>query len=636
MLGATAPLHARCAGRARRQAAPGTRPRAARRGLSRRAADGVRRGAAGGRVVRVPDRLRPRRSDRAVRPARGRRPAAAPADAAAPLGRDDRRPVRPARRGRRCGVAGDPWRRRGRRLPRGRRRPAADRLGAAARGDAPRPRAVGAGRRLPALAGEPLRAAPPGADPARRGGGHRRQRGDGAGGPPAAPDPARPAARGRPRAAGRVRSRAPGAGRGSRGGRPARAARAARRATSCCPGGSTPGWTSRPCSRRWGGWPRRRGPTGCRRCGLAAADPARRRQPGRSRRDRPRRVAAGDRRSPQPTRRRSPSRTSPTSSAVRAACVLPVLSEAAGLPVVEAIAAGTPVVASAVGPLPELVGAAGLLVEPRDAARLAVALATIWSDDRVHDGIAAHRPVSGPRRSAGPGRTSPARPGRSTPPSASKPGRTVTAGRSPRPTRRAAAPQLGEGEAAGVPGATVDALGDRHGRRRLHDLDERLADGQRDFLAVLVEELRRPGHRRLLPGAEDRPAVGRDPRLARADDVRLQAVLVRMAVVERPEMHDHHDHVLGRDPLAVRRVLLLAFHADRAEVRVRGPVVAIHDLVGEVRRADDRRLPAGRPAARRARTARPARRPSPWRRPGRPAAAAPGPSSTGCAGRTAW
>ncbi len=68
--------------------------------------------------------------------------------------------------------------------------------------------------------------------------------------------------------------------------------------------------------------------------------------------------------------------------------VLPVLSEAAGLPVVEAIAAGTPVVASAVGPLPELVGAAGLLVEPRDAARLAVALATIWSDDRVHDGIA--------------------------------------------------------------------------------------------------------------------------------------------------------------------------------------------------------------------------------------------------------
>ena len=50
--------------------------------------------------------------------------------------------------------------------------------------------------------------------------------------------------------------------------------------------------------------------------------------------------------------------------------------------------AGRPVVASAVGPLPELVGPAGLLVEPRDADRLAVALATIWADDDVHDGIA--------------------------------------------------------------------------------------------------------------------------------------------------------------------------------------------------------------------------------------------------------
>jgi glycosyltransferase involved in cell wall biosynthesis len=71
------------------------------------------------------------------------------------------------------------------------------------------------------------------------------------------------------------------------------------------------------------------------------------------------------------------------------AVILPVVSEAAGLPVIEALAAGTPVVASAVGPIPELVGGAGLLVEPGDVDRLAVALATIWADDGVHDGIAA-------------------------------------------------------------------------------------------------------------------------------------------------------------------------------------------------------------------------------------------------------
>ncbi len=71
------------------------------------------------------------------------------------------------------------------------------------------------------------------------------------------------------------------------------------------------------------------------------------------------------------------------------AVVLPVVSEAAGLSAIEAIATGTPVVASAVGPLPELVGAAGLLVEPGDPARLAVALTTIWADDRVHARIAA-------------------------------------------------------------------------------------------------------------------------------------------------------------------------------------------------------------------------------------------------------
>ncbi|MBI3749898.1 MAG: glycosyltransferase [Chloroflexi bacterium] len=66
------------------------------------------------------------------------------------------------------------------------------------------------------------------------------------------------------------------------------------------------------------------------------------------------------------------------------AVILPVLSDAAGLPVIEAIACGTPVVATAVGPLPELIGPAGLLVGPGEQDRLAVALATIWADDGVH------------------------------------------------------------------------------------------------------------------------------------------------------------------------------------------------------------------------------------------------------------
>jgi glycosyltransferase involved in cell wall biosynthesis len=71
------------------------------------------------------------------------------------------------------------------------------------------------------------------------------------------------------------------------------------------------------------------------------------------------------------------------------AAVHPVVSDAAALPVLDALAAGTPVVASAVGALPEVVGPAGLLVEPRDPDRLAYALRAAWADDRVHRGIAA-------------------------------------------------------------------------------------------------------------------------------------------------------------------------------------------------------------------------------------------------------
>jgi glycosyltransferase involved in cell wall biosynthesis len=71
------------------------------------------------------------------------------------------------------------------------------------------------------------------------------------------------------------------------------------------------------------------------------------------------------------------------------ATILPVVSEATGLPALDSLAAATPVVASAVGPLPGIVGAAGILVEPRDAPSLARAIATVWSDDRVHAGLEA-------------------------------------------------------------------------------------------------------------------------------------------------------------------------------------------------------------------------------------------------------
>ena len=70
------------------------------------------------------------------------------------------------------------------------------------------------------------------------------------------------------------------------------------------------------------------------------------------------------------------------------AAILPAISDAAGLPALEAIACGTPVIASAVGALPEIVGSAGIVVQPRDADRLAAAVATAWSDERLYAGLA--------------------------------------------------------------------------------------------------------------------------------------------------------------------------------------------------------------------------------------------------------
>jgi glycosyltransferase involved in cell wall biosynthesis len=71
------------------------------------------------------------------------------------------------------------------------------------------------------------------------------------------------------------------------------------------------------------------------------------------------------------------------------AAILPAISDAAGLPALEAIACGTPVIASAVGALPEIVGSAGIVVQPRDAERLAAAVATAWSDEPVYGRLAA-------------------------------------------------------------------------------------------------------------------------------------------------------------------------------------------------------------------------------------------------------
>jgi glycosyltransferase involved in cell wall biosynthesis len=71
------------------------------------------------------------------------------------------------------------------------------------------------------------------------------------------------------------------------------------------------------------------------------------------------------------------------------AALIPLLSDAAGSAAIDAIAVGTPVVAASVGALTDLVGAAGILVEPRDIERLTVAIRAVWTEDRVHDRIAA-------------------------------------------------------------------------------------------------------------------------------------------------------------------------------------------------------------------------------------------------------
>ncbi|MBA3958997.1 MAG: glycosyltransferase [Candidatus Limnocylindrales bacterium] len=80
--------------------------------------------------------------------------------------------------------------------------------------------------------------------------------------------------------------------------------------------------------------------------------------------------------------------------------VQPALSDGTGLAVSEALALGIPVICSRVGALPEAVGAAGIIVEPADAARLAVAIRTIWEGGAVARQVArrARQGATGPRR----------------------------------------------------------------------------------------------------------------------------------------------------------------------------------------------------------------------------------------------
>src|SRR4029079_3305749 len=79
-------------------------------------------------------------------------------------------------------------------------------------------------------------------------------------------------------------------------------------------------------------------------------------------------------------------------------------------------------------------------------------------------------------------------------------------------------------------------------------------------------------------------------------DLRFETVLVR-AVVQWPEVHEHDDHVLRRDPLLRRGVDLLLLGGHTSQIGVRLTVVVVADRVREVRHLDpatERTLPERR------------------------------------------
>ena len=386
----------RRARRPRRAAAPGARPGAAHRGLPRRAARALRR-----RPARRANRSR---SCCAVRP---RRPDRRRFDA--PRGR---RPAPRCRRRGSCARRRSPSIRSCSAAPRS--APPGGRTGAA-----PPARvyhAAGAGP-LPIASGLPLvvtlldlapwelpeafqrarrravRAAAAGPAPARRRGGHRRAPRRSPGGAPAAPPPARPApGRRRSRRARRSRAGPAAAARPA----PARRSRRRARRASGCPSAtsSTPGR-----------YDARQDLRDAARGARASSADAGRPDGARRGRRRGRRASCSSARRPDDRaalaraaaragrRRRARVRAAadaeagwPPSSAGPRGAILPVVSDAAGLAAIEAIACrrrrSSP---RRSGRCPRLVGAAGILVEPRDPDRLAVALATVWADDRVHD-----------------------------------------------------------------------------------------------------------------------------------------------------------------------------------------------------------------------------------------------------------
>ena len=350
-----------------------------------------------GRVVRVPARS-PTSTTRPTRyePSRRRRPATPAADPAAALGGADRRPVPAARRLARRGLARRARRCGRRRLPRGRRRAAADRLGPAGRG-----RRCSTSRpwELPeafAPVGErPLRPAAAGPAPARRGRGHRRR---------ARPWPRPPGAS---CASGRDRLRV--------------VPLAPRPAFVHAVGPRRSGWTPmRPASAERLGLPERylvySGRYDARHdlatllralAALAAAGrpdrPARRMSRGHRASCSSGPARTTGRRSPGPPRARASASAWPTRPRLPAvdlaglvrgarAAILPVrLGGGRASPAIEAIACGTPVVASAVG-------AAARAGRRRRASWSSRATridspsrcATIWTDDRVHERIAAN------------------------------------------------------------------------------------------------------------------------------------------------------------------------------------------------------------------------------------------------------
>ena len=381
--------HGRLAGRprrARRPRSPGIPTAvAARRGVPRRSAGGLRRGPLAGRIVRVPDRLRPRRPDRAIR------------DRLEVVGRRLLPPTRLLRSG---AMTVDPF------LLRGAASAAAwraERGGARAPSttpSAPGPLPIASGLplvvtlldlapwELPRL---PSRTRPRAASDSDCAAQLLRDAAAVIVGSDATARAARRLLRIRrdrlhvvplaPRAA--FRSDAAGDGRGADARADIERLGLAGRATSCYPGRFDARLDLATLLRALAATGRRRDdPTGSPRTAVAAARPARRGQPGRPRLDRARGRAARaisealayapalDRRRPGRARPRRAGRAPPGplrgGRASRRSRRSPAARRSSRL---------------AVGPLPELVGAAGLLVEPRDPNRLAVALRAAWLDD---------------------------------------------------------------------------------------------------------------------------------------------------------------------------------------------------------------------------------------------------------------